>query len=32
MMAGEMGLRLETRKASVVMVVIDRADKSPVEN
>jgi uncharacterized protein (TIGR03435 family) len=32
MVAGEMGLRLEPRKAPVEVVVIDRADKTPVEN
>ena len=32
MVAGELGLRLEPRKAPVAVVVIDRADKTPVEN
>ena len=29
---GELGLRLELRRAPVEVVVIDRADKTPVEN
>jgi uncharacterized protein (TIGR03435 family) len=32
LLAGDLGLRLESRKAAVEVVVIDRADKVPVEN
>jgi uncharacterized protein (TIGR03435 family) len=31
-LAGELGLRAEIRKTTVEVVVIDHADKSPVEN
>jgi uncharacterized protein (TIGR03435 family) len=31
-LAGELGLRLEARKAAVEVVVIDRAEKAPVSN
>ena len=32
LVAGELGLRLEPRKAAVEVILIDRADKTPVEN
>jgi len=32
LVAGELGLRLEPRKAPVEVIVIDRADRTPVEN